>query len=100
MVLFYYSLYRKWSTSPFYVDFIIRFTNKKIGLFDTKSGWTIDTSKEKSEGLLKYIEKDENLIGGIITNNKKSFDGSWIFFNKKSDFLQSKDFSNWEFFPI
>ncbi len=88
------------STRPFYVDFIIRFTNKKIGLFDTKSGWTIDTSKEKSEGLLKYIEKDKNLIGGIVTNNKKSFDGSWIFFNKKSDFLQSKDFSNWEFFPI
>ena len=87
------------TTKPFYVDFIIKFTNEKIGLFDTKSGWTIDSAKEKSSGLLKYIKENNNLIGGIATNSKKNFDGSWIFFDKKSDVLKSNDLSNWEFFP-
>ena len=42
----------------FYLDFIVKFKNGKIGLFDTKSGRTIDSAKNKSDGLQDYIKKN------------------------------------------
>ena len=66
---------------PFYVDFIVLFKNKKIGLFGTKSGRTIKDSKEKSDGLQKYIINNKNIIGGIVTNTKpRDFSGRWVYF--------------------
>ena len=41
----------------FYIDFIVVLKNGKIGLFDTKSGSTIDAAKEKSDGLRLYFKK-------------------------------------------
>ena len=84
-------------TKPFYVDFIVLFKNNKIGLFDTKSGRTITDSKEKSDGLQKYINKHEGFIGGIVTNtNPKDFSGRWIYYNNKGKDIVLNDYSNWE----
>lgn len=86
----------------FYVDFIIIFKNKKIGLFDTKSGFTIKASKEKSDGLQKYIKlnKNLNLIGGIVTNtNNKTYKGSWVYFLKESEKIKTENLNNWDLFP-
>ena len=86
----------------FYVDFIILFKNKQIGLFDTKSGFTIKSSKEKSDALQKYIKQNKrlNLIGGIVTNtNNKTYKGSWVYFVKESEKIRTDDLNNWDLFP-
>ena len=86
-------------TRLFYVDFIVKFKNGKIGLFDTKSGSTIDTAKAKSDGLQKYItkHKKKNIFGGIVTNTDSyNFKGRWIMFTKNSKFLNKNEFNNWE----
>jgi len=54
----------------FYPDYIIKFKDKRIGIFDTKSGITAETAKEKAECLQTYISTENingsNLFGGII----------------------------------
>ncbi len=58
--------------SCFYVDFIVKFNDGKIGLFDTKKGITVieKYTKNKAEALQKYImdenSKGKNLFGGIV----------------------------------
>ena len=86
-------------TKLFYVDFIVKFKNSKIGLFDTKSGSTIDLAKAKSDGLQNYIikHKKKNIFGGIVTNTDSyNFKGRWVMFNKNSKFLNKNKFNNWE----
>lgn len=85
----------------FYVDFVVQFTNGKVGLFDTKSGFTIDVAKEKSDGLLSYIKKenkkDKNLMGGLVTPaNSKNYKHGWKIYTGKGAKLNSEDLSNWE----
>lgn len=85
--------------SLFYIDFIVMFKNKSVGLFDTKSGWTIDSSKNKSDGLQQYISKfkKQRLWGGIVTNSdNKEFRGRWIYFKNKGKNLSKKNFDNWD----
>ena len=82
----------------FYI-FIVKFKNGKIGLFDTKSGRTIDTAKNKSDGLQDYIKENKKykIFGGIVTNkDNKNFSGKWVLFNKKGNLINSKKFDNWE----
>ena len=82
----------------FYIDFIVVLKNGKIGLFDTKSGSTIDAAKEKSDGLQAYISKNnQKFFGGIVTNtDPENFNGRWIYYNKPSKFLDSTDLKNWK----
>src|ERR1035437_486399 len=55
---------------PFYVDFIVKMKDGRIGLFDTKSGWTAEAPKAgpKSVGLQQYIadHKSKKLFGSIV----------------------------------
>lgn len=57
---------------PFYVDFIVRFADGRIGLFDTKKGSTAseEHAKNKAEALQRYIKeqnkKSKKLFGGIV----------------------------------
>ena len=83
----------------FYIDFIIKFKDGAVGLFDTKSGLTVSDSINKIEGLNNYLEQNKNCIGGIITNTKKDYSGRWIYYNKKGSDLNKGDFSNWDEFP-
>lgn len=56
----------------FYVDFVIKFKNGKIGLFDTKTKRSDSEAPNKHNALLDYMEKENELnknrtfIGGIL----------------------------------
>lgn len=86
---------------PFYVDFIVKFKNGRIGLFDTKSGNTIKDAREKSDGLQEYIKKHKNISGGIVANtNSKDFSSRWMCYKGQGVELNPDDFSNWELLEI
>lgn len=56
--------------ASFYPDYIIRFKDGTVGIYDTKAGLTVtsDDTKLKSDALQGYLaeHKDLNLVGGII----------------------------------
>jgi type III restriction enzyme len=81
---------------PFYVDFIVLFKNGVLGLFDTKSGQTVETAKSKSDGLRAFIASVEGTEGGIVTNTSRDYSGRWVVFTKDSAQLALGDFTNWE----
>ncbi len=86
---------------PFYVDFIVKLKNGKIGLFDVKSGITLKVARSKIDGLYNYVleqnKKGKNLFGGITTNtDQRNYRGRWIYFNQISKNLKENDFSNWQ----
>jgi type III restriction enzyme len=62
----------------FYPDFIVRYKDGRIGIYDTKAGITVTDKRTyaKSDALQAYIAKHEGLSGGIL--NKRS-DGIYIF---------------------
>lgn len=82
---------------PFYVDWIIKFKDDKIGLFDTKAGITAETAKTRAEGLYQYIQeenlKGKNLFGGIIVK----VEGSWRYNDHEEYIYNSNDFTDWKF---
>lgn len=81
---------------PFYVDFIVRFKNGSLGLYDTKSGITIKDAREKSDGLQAYLKKHKNIAGGIVANtNSNNFSGRWMCYREQGSKLNPNDFSNW-----
>ena len=61
----------------FYVDFIVKFKDERIGLFDTKSGWTAKDAGPRSNGLQKYIKEQNSegkkLFGGIVIPKSGTF---------------------------
>ena len=79
----------------FYVDFIVKFTDGRIGLFDTKSGWTAKDAGTRSDGLQKYIneqnKKKKNLFGGIVVPQAKSF-----FTYTGIPYKYNKDLTDWK----
>ena len=86
---------------PFYVDFIVKFKNGSIGLFDTKSGNTIKDAREKSDGLHEYLKRHKGVTGGIVANtNSRDFSGRWMCYKKQGKDLNPDDFSNWELLEI
>ena len=89
---------------PFYVDFIVKFSDGRIGLFDTKSGRTIKDAREKSDGLQAYLReygKRKNLFGGIVSNtDPHTFNGRWMIYTGAGTDLAVDDFSNWNLLEI
>lgn len=86
---------------PFYVDFIIKFKDGHIGLYDTKSGRTIKDAREKNDGLQEYIKKHKNIKGGIVSNtNSTDFSGRWMVYSGKGSELNPDYFTNWELLEI
>ncbi|MDP1852908.1 MAG: DEAD/DEAH box helicase family protein [Candidatus Omnitrophota bacterium] len=73
----------------FYIDFIVMMKDERIGLFDTKSGFTAELAKERAEALVRYIKeqnkkREKKLWGGIVTfkdgscryNDSESYGGA------------------------
>ncbi|MBU4346094.1 MAG: DEAD/DEAH box helicase family protein [Candidatus Omnitrophica bacterium] len=73
----------------FYIDFIVMMKDGRIGLFDTKSGFTAELAKERAEALARYIKeqnkkREKKLWGGIVTfkdgscryNDSESYGGA------------------------
>lgn len=58
--------------STFYPDFIVMYSDSRVGIFDTKSGQTAtsEDTKNKAVALQKYIkeqnENGKNIFGGIL----------------------------------
>ncbi len=89
--------FEKGELEPFYVDWIVRYKDGKIGLFDTKEGITAETAKTKADGLAKYINaensKGKNLFGGIVIRK----DNSWRYNDNEVYEYNEKDLYNWKF---
>lgn len=73
----------------FYIDFIVMMKDGRVGLFDTKSGFTAELAKERAEALARYIKeqnkkREKKLWGGIATfkdgscryNDSESYGGA------------------------
>jgi len=87
--------------ASFYPDYIIRYNDGSVGIYDTKSGSTVtlNDTKLKSDALQKYIkeqkDKDVSISGGIIdVRQDKS-----LFICKDLDY-SAIDKSKWERFMI
>ncbi len=82
---------KKGRRAAFYPDYIIRFNDGSVGIYDTKSGFTTDNehTRQKAEALQRFIRDhaDLNLKGGIINVKGDKFylqdseeydqDGEW-----------------------
>jgi type III restriction enzyme len=82
----------------FYVDFIIKFKDGTIGLFDTKSGMTAKDAGTRAKGLQEYIKKNKSkkLIGGIAI----FVNGTWRFNDKEKYEYNPNDLSSWKVLEI
>ncbi len=86
---------QKGRRAAFYPDYIVRFKDGSIGIYDTKSGFTADNehTRQKAEALQRFIRDHANLNlkGGIINVKNNSFylqdtpeydiDGEWEAFS-------------------
>ena len=72
----------------FYPDWILKFKDGRIGIFDTKSGFTAQNPEGRAEGLankLKELNKDSgSYIGGLVVleNNQ------WYYFTNEKYLLE------------
>ena len=85
--------------TPFYVDFVVKFKDGKIGLFDPHSSHLADFGS-KSDGLQEYIKKEnkkgKKLFGGIVANTgDKTYNGRWVYYTESSDKFKKSEFKNW-----
>jgi len=86
---------------PFYLDFIVKLKDGRIGLFDTKAGITQKIAGPKIDGLYRYIQSENKkgkiIFGGIVTNtDQRNYKGRWVYFDSTRINLKDADFSNWK----
>jgi len=83
---------------PFYVDFVFKLKDGRIGLFDTKSGITAKIAGPKAEGLAHYIKeqnkKGKKLFGGIAIKK----DSNWFY--NDSEKYNDADLKQWELLDL
>jgi len=92
--------YNNGEEKPFYVDFIVKMKDGRIGLFDTKAGLTKQVAGPKIDGLHRYIQKEnkkgKKLFGGIVANtDQREYRGRWVYFSKTSKEFLDSSFENW-----
>jgi type III restriction enzyme len=82
----------------FYPDFIIQFKDGSIGIFDTKSGRTAETSDAapRAEALQRYIKKQnrqgKKLFGGLAIY----INGTWRYNDNEKYEYNPNDLSSWK----
>ena len=78
----------------FYVDFVIRMHDGRIGLFDTKAGFTARIAKVKAEALSRYVmdNKSKRVFGGITVFEN----GEWLYNDNEEYAYDGSDFSDWK----
>ncbi len=91
--------YNNSEEKPFYVDFIVKMKDGRVGLFDPHGRYLSDF-EAKNDGLYKYIKKEnkkgKRLFGGIVANtDQQEYKGRWVYFDKPSKKLKN-NFTNWE----
>lgn len=91
--------YNNGEEKPFYIDFIVKLKDGRIGLFDTKAGLTKQVAGPKIDGLYKYIQsenkKGKKFFGGIVVNTERNYRGRWVYFKKTSKNFKDNSFENW-----
>lgn len=74
--IYFWILYNfEWKQKIFYPDFIVKYKNQRIWIFDTKD-WNTASSMEtkfKAESLQEYLKNKNNLFWWIIIKNKGLF---------------------------
>lgn len=84
--------------SCFQPDFIVKFKDGRIGIFDTKGGQFINDDTIKSNSLYKYISEQrfegKNIIGGLVVKDNDNFK-----YYQKADFKPySQEPDEWDNF--
>jgi type III restriction enzyme len=91
--------------SAFYVDFIVKFIDGSIGLYDTKYGGTatIEHAKAKAEALQAYIKMEnrngKNIKGGIVIPSDTKY-SSWRINQNDTYTDDFKNIGNWKPFNL
>jgi len=83
------------SLKSFYPDYIVKFIDGSVGIFDTKSG-NIITDKatyQKSDALQDYLSAHDDLWGGILNSRQE---GLYLFTGKE----YSPELSKWNLFTL
>jgi len=85
--------------TPFYVDFVVKFKDGRIGLFDPH-GTQFSDFGLKSDGLQKYIKeenkKGKKLFGGLVANTGSTTNnGRWVYFTDSGAKFKKGEFGNW-----
>lgn len=90
--------YHNGEVKPFYVDFIVKLKDGRIGLFDPHGVYLSDFA-QKASGLYKYIQdenkKGKKLFGGLIMNTDRNYRGRWIYFEKTGKEYKNNLYDNW-----
>ena len=91
--------YENGEQKPFYVDFIVKMEDGRVGLFDPHGTFLSDFGP-KSDGLRQYIQKEnkkgKKLFGGIVVNtDQRNYRGRWVYFGKTSKDFKDNSFDNW-----
>ena len=72
----------------FYPDWILKFKDGRIGIFDTKSGFTAQNPEGRAEGLANKLkelnEKGGNYFGGLVVLENSQ----WYYFNNENYLLE------------
>lgn len=91
--IYFWVLYNyEWKQRVFYPDFIVKYKNWKIGIFDTKD-WTTASSMEtkmKAECLQKYLQWKNDVFWWIIIKDKNLF-----YIHKKEEYTFINDNLAW-----
>ncbi len=86
----------------FYVDFVIKFKNDKIGLFDTKTKRSDAEAPNKHNALIEYMEKENKannkreLLGGVLISTE--IDGVIKFRYCVNRITDTNDLTGWDTF--
>jgi len=93
-------------TSTFQPDFIVKFKDGRIGIFDTKPiDYNIEDTALKANALYQYLEEQNKsrepkygkLIGGIVVSNTSSYNNFYVYNEiEYKDFKESQ--KNWKSF--
>lgn len=89
--------------STFQPDFIVKFNNGNVGIFDTKPiAYNVEDTTVKAEALWKYISETNNdggrlpkVVGGIVVEKG----GVFYYYNEEKYVDMNEDNSNWHPFP-
>lgn len=85
--------------STFQPDFLVKFANGDVGIFDTKPiNYNVEDTTVKAEALFKYLSDTNNnrghlpkVIGGIVVNKG----GVFYYYNEREYVDMAADNSNW-----
>ena len=90
--------YENGEKKPFYVDFIVKMKDGRIGLFDPH-GLYLSDFKSKNDGLYRHIQnenkKGKKLFGGIVANTDRNYRGRWVYFDRPNKDFKNNSFDNW-----